>query len=321
MDEQHKAEPAARTRSASARASTLKAPPAKATSLRARAEPSALSGIGPPGPSGEMSDVVKAVVWNQRRHPDLPPDYRPWDFALDSEGYSTGDGRPMPTELHSRLGNQLTACLDDHLRHRFGDRAAVINDVNVYPVEGQRNYYLLPDLFVILDAAGRPRPEDRDDEDYERHRCYKLWQEPPIAFVLEIISPTTGRRDIEVKPALYEAMGVSEYWVFDARRRLVPEGLRCWRLVEDSYQPVALEPPPKGVGMPPATSLGTFSKELGLYFCIEGKWLWPYDPETGKVPTLEDRREQQEAMARQQEAMASRMAELEAELARLRKSP
>ena len=227
----------------------------------------------------------------------------------------------MPTELHSRLGTLLTACLDDHLTRRFGDRSMVINDVNVYPVKGMRNYYLLPDLFVTLDAAGRPLPEDRRDaRDADLHRSYKLWQEPPIAFVLEIISPKTGKRDIEVKPALYEAMGVPEYWVFDSERLLVAEGLRCWRLQEGSYRPVALEPPPAGVGMPPATSLGAFSEQLGLYFCIEDHWLWPYDPETGRVPTLRDRRKEQEAMAKRHDAMANRVAELEAELARLKKA-
>ena len=262
----------------------------------------------------------------------------------------------MPTELHSRLGTLLTACLDDHLTRRFGDRSMVINDVNVYPVKGMRNYYLLPDLFVTLDAAGRPLPEDRRDaRDADLHRSYKLWQEPPIAFVLEIISPKTGKRDIEVKPALYEAMGVPEYWVFDSERLLVAEGLRCWRLQEGSYRPVALEPPPEGVGMPPATSrapqeplpsdnascpspsrpttlsdfaetaksdrlIGAFSEQLGLYFCIEDHWLWPYDPETGRVPTLRDRRKEQEAMAKRHDAMANRVAELEAELARLKKA-
>ena len=227
----------------------------------------------------------------------------------------------MPTELHSRLGTLLTACLDDHLTRRFGDRSMVINDVNVYPVKGMRNYYLLPDLFVTLDAAGRPLPEDRRDaRDADLHRSYKLWQEPPIAFVLEIISPKTGKRDIEVKPAMYEAMGVPEYWVFDSERLLVAEGLRCWRLQEGSYRPVALEPPPEGVGMPPATSRGAFSEQLGLYFCIEDHWLWPYDPETGRVPTLRDRRKEQEAMAKRHDAMANRVAELEAELARLKKA-
>ena len=227
----------------------------------------------------------------------------------------------MPTELHSRLGTLLTACLDDHLTRRFGDRSMVINDVNVYPVKGMRNYYLLPDLFVTLDAAGRPLPEDRRDaRDADLHRSYKLWQEPPIAFVLEIISPKTGKRDIEVKPALYEAMGVPEYWVFDSERLLVAEGLRCWRLQEGSYRPVALELPPEGVGMPPATSRGAFSEQLGLYFCIEDHWLWPYDPETGRVPTLRDRRKEQEAMAKRHDAMANRVAELEAELARLKKA-
>ena len=300
MDDQERAGLGALARGGGSKSPTLKAP-------------SATPRVAPSGYPVGMSEEVKAVVRRQRQHPDFPPDYRPWDFALDSDGYSTGDGRPMPTELHSRLGNLLTACLDDHLRRRFGDRSAVLNDVNVYPVEGARNYYLLPDLFVILEAAGRPRPEDRlDEKDFDLHQAYKLWQEPPITFVLEIISPKTGRRDIEVKPALYEAMGVTEYWVFDAKRLLVPEGLRCWRLTDGSYQPVALTPPPEGVGMPPATSLGAFSEELGLYFCIEGRWLWPYDPELGKVPTLEDRR-------KETEAMAARMAELEAELARLRK--
>jgi len=46
--------------------------------------------------------------------------------------------------------------------------------------------------------------------------------------VVEILSPSTYRRDLGVKMALYERFGVPEYWVFDPQARTV-----ALRVLED----------------------------------------------------------------------------------------
>jgi Uma2 family endonuclease len=60
---------------------------------------------------------------------------------------------------------------------------------------------LEPDLVVVL-AGGRARVEAA---------CI---QGPPD-LVVEILSPSTRRRDVGVKAALYARFGVPEYWVVD----------------------------------------------------------------------------------------------------------
>ena len=47
-------------------------------------------------------------------------------------------------------------------------------------------------------------------------------------FVLEILSPSTSRKDAADKPALYRRMGAREYFLFDPTDRLEPR-LHGWR--------------------------------------------------------------------------------------------
>ena len=45
---------------------------------------------------------------------------------------------------------------------------------------------------------------------------YKLWEQPKVPdLVLEVFSQDSWRKDVYDKPALYAALGVREYWLFD----------------------------------------------------------------------------------------------------------
>ena len=49
-----------------------------------------------------------------------------------------------------------------------------------------------------------------------RHRNYPVWEVGKAPdFVLEILSPSTRKKDVEDKPALYRRMGTREYFLFD----------------------------------------------------------------------------------------------------------
>ena len=52
--------------------------------------------------------------------------------------------------------------------------------------------------------------------------------------VLEILSPGTRRRDLEIKRALYARFGVQEYWIVDPDART----LSVLALASDKFQPV-----------------------------------------------------------------------------------
>ena len=69
---------------------------------------------------------------------------------------------------------------------------------------GRERRMLAPDVFVIFGVPKRER------------FSYVTWDEgKPPDFVLEILSGSTWRRDTVDKKAIYEAMGVAEYWLLD----------------------------------------------------------------------------------------------------------
>ncbi len=60
-------------------------------------------------------------------------------------------------------------------------------------------------------------------------------------FVAEVASVSTGGNDIGEKRRAYEAIGVSEYVVFDAVGNVLPVPLRAWRLRDGVYVPWAAD--------------------------------------------------------------------------------
>ena len=53
--------------------------------------------------------------------------------------------------------------------------------------------------------------------------------------MVEILSPGTRRRDLDIKQALYARFGVQEYWIVDPDA----ETVRVLALAGDQYEPVA----------------------------------------------------------------------------------
>ncbi len=152
------------------------------------------------------------------------------------------------------------------------------------------------------------------------------------SFVLEVLSPNNWRNDVYRKPALYAAMGVGEYFLFDPDDHVEPR-LQGYELHGGSYRPLPVEAPLDGLR-------GVYSKVLGLCLChtepwpdgdhelgTAGKLRW-FDPASGRlVPTPEEQvaAAEQQVVAAQQRAVAaearaaaaaSRVAQLEAELAK-----
>lgn len=100
----------------------------------------------------------------------------------------------------------------------------------------------------------------------------------PPDLVLEVASRSTWRRDYGAKRAIYEALGVREYFVFDARpgERGRLTGLRLER---GAYTPI--EPVPVvlgGVGVPSAV-LGLVARSWEGDDRWEMRW---HDPASGK---------------------------------------
>ena len=165
-----------------------------------------------------------------------------------------------------------------------------------------------------------------------RRRSYAIWKEgKPPEFVMEMASISTWRRDRDEKPAIYESLGVREYFLYDPVGGRLEPRLQGHVLRDGRYR--ALRPERLANG-----ERGLRSETLGLWAYLQGpeqalRW---HDPMTGK--DLEDYDEvhaarEAEAAAREaaeartaqaaaaREAAEEELAELRARVRRLQRKP
>jgi Uma2 family endonuclease len=93
---------------------------------------------------------------------------------------------------------------------------------------------LRPDLFVFAELPGAP---------------VRAWSDiPTLRLAVEVLSPGTARVDRAVKRTTFQEHGVWEYWIIDARARVIerrrPDSTEAEKLTTSlSLQPVATHPP------------------------------------------------------------------------------
>jgi Uma2 family endonuclease len=181
------------------------------------------------------------------------------------------------------------------LRHIFRQAEQIYVAANMlfYYEKGDPTAVRAPDVFVVKGIAKHDR------------RTYKLWEEQvaPCA-VFEITSRSTRLEDLGTKRALYEMLGVQEYFLFDPLDEYLSPRLQGFTLFEGYYQPMTL-----------TSDKTLFIQTLDLILRPEGSLLRVINPTTSQtIPTLT------EAMDAAQAAEAE-AARLRAELARLRGQP
>ena len=227
--------------------------------------------------------------------------------------YPCSDGKPMAENDAQRAAIMYAiGALEIRFDHR--PEVYVSGDLLIYYEEGNPRASVAPDAFVVFGAEDRVR------------QTYKLWEEPKAPdFVLEVASPRTWREDEGRKRALYERLGVREYWQYDPTGEHLGVRMKGGRLVEGAYEP-----------QPVVESLdGTLilrSETLGLDLRVKGEKMYFLDPATGQrllghreanaaYLAAESRAEREAAARRTAEARAtvaeSRAAAAEARLAEL----
>ncbi|WP_395143300.1 Uma2 family endonuclease, partial [Armatimonas sp.] len=146
-----------------------------------------------------------------------------------------------------------------------------------------------------------------------QRNSYKCWEEdgrlPSV--VIEITSRKTKNEDIVTKYALYERLGIHEYFLFDPTgTHLKDQRLRGFRLGEAGhYQPIA------------HTEGRLFSEALYLELFGEGTRLRFYDPTTFTLlPTPSELRRQAAREKQRADSAEARVTELLAELERLKEN-
>ena len=258
--------------------------------------PSATPGTGRvSGAAGTHSGPSLARLHSRALYRPVPP------VECDDDGYPYRDGKPVESTLHEDLRSYARSAL--RARYAARDDVFVAADLGLFFERGNRKALLAPDVLVSFGVA------------QEHKNSYKAWEEGAVPdYVLELLSPRTWRRDVVVKPPLYEAIGVGEYWIFDPIGKL-PHPVVGRRLDEAGvYRPV--EELPGGGYRSDVLGLDLIVHDDGLGFrdpeIVRANGFRFRDPETGEIlPDGVEAVAQRNREAAARQATEARVAELE----------
>jgi len=105
----------------------------------------------------------------------------------------------QPTPNHDRISKNLARIIGNYLR---GKRCKLFGELDVYFDED--NHYV-PDLFIVCDL--------------NKIKATRIEGAPDL--VVEILSPSTSKRDLGIKKDIYEKFGVKEYWIISPKERSI----------------------------------------------------------------------------------------------------
>ena len=235
---------------------------------------------------------------------NAPTNPAPTTAVQDIPWYELINDSPEPPEDAMQQASTILHITSILMARYQDDPTTLVSEqTNVIYDSAVPGSVIVPDVYVVVGV-------DADTiETY--HRSYRIdeWGVPP-AFVLEVGTPVTARRDLSVKRDLYARMGAQEYWRLDRIGESYPQPLVGERLVDGQYVRLELHTEPDG-------EVWSRSDVLGVdFFCRTSEdGISDFrlrDSATGEwLNTLGD-----EIAARQ--AAEARTAELEAEIERLR---
>ena len=225
----------------------------------------------------------------------------PYALTDATDLYPETDGEPMAaSDFHLEILIQLLQILKAHFAETTD--VYVSGDILTYYTEGDPRSVIAPDVLISFGIGQKLR------------HTYKVWEEGKVPdFVMEFSSKTTYQNDLTDKMRIYAALGIPNYFLYDAEALYLPSPLMGFQLVEGVYVPV-----------PPRANGGLHSDVLGLDFHIRDMRLSVYDPvgkkwlqtpaeeHAARAETAEARAETAEARA-EQEATARQKAEEEVE--------
>ena len=144
------------------------------------------------------------------------------ELLREEEEYPSSDGLPMADNTYqAEAMHDAFACLREYFRER--EDVFVACDLLMYYRPKDKSARVAPDIMVAIGSPQGPR------------MTYKVWEEGPPDFVLEVASPRTVDVDVLNKPRLYADLGVREYWQYDPIGDMLSPRLQGRQLVQGDY--------------------------------------------------------------------------------------
>lgn len=109
-----------------------------------------------------------------------------------------------PTSIHQSLGDEINIVFRNHIRKKGGKCFSVTAPLDVQLDEDNKTV-VQPDVLIICDRS--------------KLKNGRVFGAPDL--VVEVLSPTTRRKDITLKMGKYMNAGVREYWIVDPKNMRV----------------------------------------------------------------------------------------------------
>lgn len=110
-----------------------------------------------------------------------------------------------PTLLHQELVGELYIRLKKYIRAKGGQCITMISPVDVHIDEKDDKTLVKPDVFVVC----------------KRDKFTRRWVEGSPDLIIEVLSPSTKKKDMGIKLKKYIETGVREYWLVDPDQRKI----------------------------------------------------------------------------------------------------
>jgi Uma2 family endonuclease len=157
--------------------------------------------------------------------------------------------------LHFLLSVRLTSTLLAFLVNR--PDVKVFGNLMLYYEEGEPRKFISPDLMICVGLEKSPTS------------VYKLWETRVVpSVVIELASETTWFNDVSNKLAIYQRLGVQEYYVYDIEYKHLPAPLTAYRLESGVLTEIEV------------VNGRILSESLGLELVDTGETLRFFNPET-----------------------------------------
>lgn len=156
--------------------------------------------------------------------PRIPPK------AADKEVYYPDTiENDMPEGIkHFLLSVQIASTLLAFFANRKD--AKVFGNLMFYYEKGNPQRFISPDIMVCFGLENAP------------DRVYKLWEEKVVpSVVIELASETTWFNDVSKKLAIYQNLGVEEYYIYDLEYEYLPKPLIAYRMLNGVLEEVEIE--------------------------------------------------------------------------------